>query len=133
MVGSLGRNTPLRCCRARSHGCNRPFIHIHKIVFIHVHVCVITLSLSLFLPEYLYVCVYLSLSLIRLWSRGPCFELQCSVRQGCPLAPHLHLFVTEDFCAYLQEPSNSLTGLPVPNEFDDLLLSKYANDMMIFQ
>ena len=58
VVGSLGSNTPLRCCRARSHGCNRPFIHIHKIVFIHVHVCVITLSFCL--PTGIFVCTSLS-------------------------------------------------------------------------
>ena len=54
-------------------------------------------------------------------TRGPAFQLQRSVRQGCPLAPYLYLFVTEAFSAYLQAPSSELWGLPIPNTAEDLL------------
>ena len=63
---------------------------------------------------------------------GPAFQLQPSVRQGCPLAPYLYLFVTEAFSAYLQAPTNGLRGLPIPNATKDLMLSEYAGDTVLF-
>ena len=54
-------------------------------------------------------------------SRSPAFQLQRSVRQGCPLAPYLYLCVTEAFSAYLQAPTSALRGLPIPNAIEDLL------------
>ena len=65
-------------------------------------------------------------------ARGPTFQLHRSVRQGCPLAPYLYLFVTEAFSAFLQAPSNGLRGLPIPNATEDLLLSEYADDTVLF-
>ena len=65
-------------------------------------------------------------------SRGPAFQLQRSMRQGCPLAPYLYLFVTEAFSTYLQAPTSGLRGLPIPNATGDLLLSEYADDTVLF-
>ena len=71
-------------------------------------------------------------SVLMAGSRGPAFQLQRSVRQGCPLAPYLYLFVTEAFSAYLQAPTSGLRGLPIPNATEDLLLSEYADDTVLF-
>ena len=71
-------------------------------------------------------------SVLMAGSRGPAFQLQRSVRQGCPLAPYLYLFVTEAFSTYLQAPSNGLRGLPIPNATEDLLLSECADDTVLF-
>jgi hypothetical protein len=71
-------------------------------------------------------------SVLMAGSRGPAFQPQRSVRQGYPLAPYLYLFVTEDFSAYLQAPTSGLRGLSIPNATEDLLLSEYANDMVLF-
>ena len=71
-------------------------------------------------------------SVMMVGTREPAFQLQLSVRQGCPLAPYLYLFVTEAFSAYLQAPINGLRGLPIPNAAKDLLLSEYADDTVIF-
>ena len=48
------------------------------------------------------------------------------------LGPHLYLFVPEAFFAFLQEASNRLRGLPIPNAFEDILLSEYADDTILF-
>ena len=71
-------------------------------------------------------------SVLMAGSRGPAFQLQRSVRQGCPLAPYLYLFVTEAFSAYLQAPTSELRGLPIPNASEGLLLSEYADDTVLF-
>ena len=48
------------------------------------------------------------------------------------MSPSPLSLVTKFFSAYLQEPSNGLRGLPIPNASNDLLLSEYADDMILF-
>ena len=64
--------------------------------------------------------------------RGPPIPLCRYVRQGCPLAPFLYLFISEAFSFFLNRPDARIRGLVVPYVGKDLLDSMYANDTMLY-
>ena len=67
-----------------------------------------------------------------LGQRGPSIPLCKSVRQGCPLAPYLYLFISEAFSFFLNRPDAGIRGLVVPHACKDLLDSMYADDTMLY-
>ena len=64
--------------------------------------------------------------------RGPSIPLRRFVRQGCPLAPYLYLFITEAFSFFLNRSDAGIRGLVVPYASKDLLDSEYADDTMLY-
>ena len=64
--------------------------------------------------------------------RGPSIPLRMYVRQGCPLAPYIYLFITKAFSFFLNRLDAGIRGLVVPHESKDLLDSEYADDTMLY-
>ncbi|MCO5612219.1 hypothetical protein L7F22_066482 [Adiantum nelumboides] len=64
---------------------------------------------------------------------GRTFQLSRSVRQGCPLAPYLFLFVAETMSDFIRAQQPILRGLlmSVANE-PDLIDQEYADDTLLF-
>ncbi|MCO5577762.1 hypothetical protein L7F22_031594 [Adiantum nelumboides] len=64
---------------------------------------------------------------------GRIFQLSKSVRQGCPLAPYLFLFVAEMMSDLIRAQQPALRGLlmPVADE-RDLIDQEYADDTFVF-
>jgi hypothetical protein len=58
------------------------------------------------------------------------FSIQCGVRQGCPIVPYLFLLVGEalNLVAKRLITQGKLSGLRLPKNVDELLISQYAND-----
>ncbi|MCO5571416.1 hypothetical protein L7F22_025156 [Adiantum nelumboides] len=64
---------------------------------------------------------------------GRTFQLSRSVREGCPLTPHLVLFVAEMMSDFIRAQQSALRGLimPVADE-PDLIDQEYADDTLLF-
>ena len=67
-----------------------------------------------------------------LGKRGPSIPLCRSVRQGCPLAPYLYLFISEAFSFFLNRLDAGIRGLVVPHSCKDFLDSMYADDTILY-
>ena len=46
---------------------------------------------------------------------GEEFEMERGVRQGCPMAPYLYLFIADALAHMLKNPDNEIEGLQLPN------------------
>ena len=64
--------------------------------------------------------------------KGATISLTRSIRQGCPLAPFLFLFITEAMSAFLNSQTANLHGLSIPNTRKSLLDSEFADDTMLY-
>ena len=65
--------------------------------------------------------------------RGERFRLSRSVRQGCPLAPFLFLFVAEAMSTFLTAQDTGLRGLQLPiRTAEELLDSEFADDTAVY-
>ncbi|MCO5604157.1 hypothetical protein L7F22_058318 [Adiantum nelumboides] len=64
---------------------------------------------------------------------GRRFELSRFVRQGCPLAPYLFLFVAETMSDFIRLHQSSLRGLLMPiSDEPELIDQEYADDTLLF-
>lgn len=64
---------------------------------------------------------------------GQSFAISRSVRQGCPLAPYLFLFLAETMHSFLHRRTPHITGLHLPMAgHRDLLDSQFADDTMLY-
>ncbi|MCO5570397.1 hypothetical protein L7F22_024118 [Adiantum nelumboides] len=64
---------------------------------------------------------------------GRGFELWRSVRQSCPLAPYLFLFVAEAMSDFIRVHQLALRGLLMPvSDEPDLIDQEYADDTLLF-
>ncbi|MCO5581542.1 hypothetical protein L7F22_035429 [Adiantum nelumboides] len=64
---------------------------------------------------------------------GRSFQLSRSVRQGCPLAPYLFLFVVETMSDFIRAQQPALRGLLMPmSDEPDLIDQEYADDTLLF-
>ncbi|MCO5569111.1 hypothetical protein L7F22_022818 [Adiantum nelumboides] len=64
---------------------------------------------------------------------GRTFQLSRSVRQGCPLAPYLFLFVAEMMSDFIRGQQPALRGLLMPMADEpDLIDQEYADDTLLF-
>lgn len=59
------------------------------------------------------------------------FKLSRSVRQGCPLAPFLYLFIPECL-GYLMEGDNGLQGLLLPHSYSYVTDHEFADDTNLY-
>ena len=64
--------------------------------------------------------------------KGAQISLTRSIRQGCPLAPFLFLFITEAMSAFSISQWTNLHGLSIPNSRKSLLDSEFADDTMLY-
>ena len=64
--------------------------------------------------------------------KGARIFLTRSIRQGCPLAPFLFLFITEAMSAFFNSQGANLHGLSIPNSRKSLLDSEFADDTMLY-
>ena len=64
--------------------------------------------------------------------KGARIFLTRSIRQGCPLAPFLFLFITEAMSAFFNNQGANLHGLSIPNSRKSLLDSEFADDTMLY-
>ncbi len=73
-------------------------------------------------------------SAVTLFGRTGChFQLSRSVRQGCPLAPYLFLFVARSMSYFLRAQSSQLQGLHLPIAGEqDFLDQEYADDTLLY-
>jgi hypothetical protein len=55
------------------------------------------------------------------------FKITLSIRQGCPLAPFLYLFVA-DCLGYMLEKNEDIKGLKLPGSDGDVIDQEYADD-----
>ncbi|MCO5552900.1 hypothetical protein L7F22_006419 [Adiantum nelumboides] len=64
---------------------------------------------------------------------GRAFQISRSVRQGCPLAPYLFLFVAETMSDFIRAQQPALRGLLMPvDDEPDLIDQEYADDTLLF-
>jgi hypothetical protein len=59
------------------------------------------------------------------------FKLTRSIRQGCPLAPFLYLFVA-DCLGYILEQDEAVTGLKLPENGGEVIDQEYADDTNLY-
>jgi hypothetical protein len=59
------------------------------------------------------------------------FKLSRSIRQGCPLAPFLYLFVA-DCLEYLLEKNEAVKGLNLPSDGGEVIDQEYADDTNLY-
>lgn len=59
------------------------------------------------------------------------FNLQRSVRQGCPLAPYLFLLTVDVLGQMLQHPCNGVKGLKLPDK-SIITNQMFADDTLLF-
>ena len=64
--------------------------------------------------------------------RGERFSISRSVRQGCPLAPTLFLFLAEAMSNFLSDQDTGLRGLRLPIRDEDLLDAEFADDTAMY-
>ena len=57
-------------------------------------------------------------------------KLTRGARQGCPLSPHLYIFVTETL-ANLTRQNPGIDGLFLPGSNDQVKISQYADDRIL--
>ena len=60
------------------------------------------------------------------------FLITRSVRQGCPLAPYLFLFVGEAFSAFLHKNRLSIKGIQWPSVEEVVLAYEFADDTTLY-
>ena len=64
--------------------------------------------------------------------KGARIFLTRSIRQGCPLAPFLFLFIIEAMSSFFNSQGANLHGLSIPNSRKSLLDSEFADDTMLY-
>ena len=65
--------------------------------------------------------------------RGPPNLLRSSIRQGCPLALYLYLFVLEAFSFFFNRTDARINCLVVPHASKDFSDSEYVDDTMLYR
>ena len=63
---------------------------------------------------------------------GPRFPIERSVRQGCPLAPFLFLFVAEAMHVFLASQEAGLKGIRMPVTMQELVDAEFADDTTFY-
>ena len=63
---------------------------------------------------------------------GPRFRIERSVRQGCPLAPFLFLFVAEAMHVFLTSQEAGLQGIRLPITLHELVDVEFADDTALY-
>ena len=63
---------------------------------------------------------------------GNNFPITRFVRQGCPLAPYLFLFVGEAFSAFLNRNTLYIKGIQWPGMEEAVLDCEFANDTTLY-
>ena len=64
--------------------------------------------------------------------KGPSFTLSRSVRQGCPLAPYLFLFVAEAMSLFLRKSKVGLKGLSILTLKEEIVDAEFADDIALY-